>query len=816
MRVLIKKTRLNTLFGKLDRNSAKGILQNIFLPLVIFSSLSIYGQNREGVETVITSIEAYEKGFVYDVMRSPSGEAVMLNNHVLMENDGPGSGLSMKGSSTESLHKGVLIRKELYLENASAKRAHVVFFMVPSDRSMAPSPYYLLVNGVRVPGDDPFWKEPGWRWIEIPVSLLNLGKNEVILGCDAPKGKGYDLYFAREDEYDEGGGKYIYQGSTAMTSADQLRLNPDGSIVSGGGTQSFGYFSVQDVLGETSTSDSISLVLGPDGRMPTLDRSINSERKKTGLTPIEVGASSYKSVDGGKTWIAGKIGADNDVVGEYTIRLHLERFKARGILDSPPLDLWAASDSVSAVLPNSLVRNVELEVNAYVPNGTEVVWQARTSPTKDMLSEEWGDWQVLGKGGNGEFSMKGKVARYLQWRAVLETGDLLRTPEIKEVVIRRHVEAAPIPDETYYVKQSENTNHRYSSFLISYEDALHPELKSLQKRLEMPKLLQGVQGDFEEINRLRHHVSTLWYHALPEVEYPEWNAHDILDRNERLGAGGMCIQFSIIFMQGLQSLGYHARHVNIFAHETIEVYVDELGSWVHVDPESMWESYEFNSQTGMPVDILTQHDYFLKEFGFSAENPIDWTSTQPWAGNAEGVKRRPQPLNYSTFTDYVNDSNNPPPQHTLAGHLRFVPRTDFLSRPGPRPLTQGMIEWPWNGYVNWYDAATPRKLQYTLHTDREADLYPTLGRVEYTATYGKKEGEIDVQMITVTPNFETFEVNINGQGWQSSPKDFIWKLRPSALNRLEMRTRNTAGKVGKSSELELFWHYREPFKPREK
>jgi hypothetical protein len=397
----------------------------------------------------------------------------------------------------------------------------------------------------------------------------------------------------------------------------------------------------------------------------------------------------------------------------------------------------------------------------------------------------------------------------------LTTDNPLETPVVRAVTIRRRLRYEPPPHGDFCVLSCENVEHRYSSFKFTYEDPSHPALAALRRRLKLDEILSGARGDFERINRLRHHVSTLWEHTLPETDYPEWNAMEILDRKERLGAGGMCIQFSIVLIQALQSLGYHARHVNIFAHETVEVYVDELGKWVHVDPESLFDSYEYNTETGEPINVLQQHQHFLRSLGFSADSPINWMSTRPWAWPEKADDAKPQPLAFSTFTGKLNDPGQPPPQHRLAGFLRYIPRNDFLSRPHPRPVNHGLYyHWPWNGYVNWYDAATPRKLQYALHTDRKADLYPTLNRVQFTATHGESPGDLIVEMFTFAPNFDGFEINVDDTGWQRSSPTFVWTLRPSALNTLRMRVRNSLGPAGKPSRLQVLWHYRAPFNPR--
>ena len=294
----------------------------------------------------------------------------------------------------------------------------------------------------------------------------------------------------------------------------------------------------------------------------------------------------------------------------------------------------------------------------------------------------------------------------------------------------------------------DTTRHRYGSFRFSYEDPRHPALAVLRGRLKLDDLLEGARGDFERINRVRHHVSSLWRHSLPEPDYPAWNALDVLDRNERLGSGGMCMQFSLTFIQALQALGYHARHVNLFAHETVEVYVDELGKWVCVDPESLFDAYEYHTGTGLPLHALEQHDYFLRRYGFSAATPIDWLRTSAWAWPDPKLQGEPQPLAYSTLSGALhNRAKPPPPLHRLAGFVRIIPRNDFLSRPTPRPLNQGLrCHWPWNGYLNWYDAATPRtavRLAQRSSGRFLSDLEP--GRVQRHAwreTWGDRDEDV--------------------------------------------------------------------------
>jgi len=737
--------------------------------MILSLSSAVISAETTVVSTEIDAIQAYENGFAYDVMRATGNLGVMLNDMTVIEDDGPGSGNSEKGTWQEEIYQGVLAKKTFDLDDPSAFEAHLVFYMNPKNSNRNNQlPFFVFLNGERFAGPPLSWHENMWHWLEIPISALRKGENEVIVGCDAPKGEGYDLMIARADEYEAGGGMYISEGNTSLTSAGQLEFEMD-------------------------------------------------EESGT-MRMISIGKNSSKSVDGGKNWERMKLGTTNDVIGEYSIRLNLQRYKRKGELLSASLDLWSGIEGQEKIKPRTTVSGLKIYCMADTPKGTSITWQMRSADTPDMTDAAWGEFETLGEGEALVAAIDdGTYGRYLQWRAVLETDDSLKTPVVRSVRVDRTLTFMN-PQNRYYVWRYDNVSHRYPSVTFSYEHWDNPKLQELRTRLELDEVIEGATTDWEIINRVRHHVSQQWHHGSPLPDYPEWNALDILDRRDRVGKGGMCIQFSVVFIQSLASLGYQARHVNMFAHETVEVYVDELGKWVHIDPESVFDSYEYDTRNGMPINCLEQHRFFLEESGLTPDNPIDWQAVEPWTvwGSRGQVKGRDVPLDFSTFTGWINNPDRPdyPPQHRLAGFMRMMPRNDYFSRPYPRPLSQGSSNWPWNGYLNWYDGAAPRKLQYSLHTDREADFYPTLNRVEFDAIRTENEDELLISMMTFAPNFAGFEINIDDTGWREAPASFLWTLKKSALNTLEMRVRNTLGPKGKASAIQVMYHYKEPYTPR--
>jgi len=73
---------------------------------------------------------------------------------------------------------------------------------------------------------------------------------------------------------------------------------------------------------------------------------------------------------------------------------------------------------------------------------------------------------------------------------------------------------------------------------------------------------------------------------------------------------------------------------------------------------------------------------------------------------------------------------------------------------------------------------------------------------------------VRLQLYMQSPNFESFEVNINAHGWKDSGDVVEWKLSPSGISRIEMRTRNQFGVVGKPSHMEVLWNFQAPYTPK--
>ena len=144
-----------------------------------------------------------------------------------------------------------------------------------------------------------------------------------------------------------------------------------------------------------------------------------------------------------------------------------------------------------------------------------------------------------------------------------------------------------------------------------------------------------------------------------------------------------------------------------------------------------------------------------------------------------------------------------------AAFMHVVPRNNWFSNPTPRPLSHGTTNWPWNGYVAWYDERTPPRRQYTQHTDRPQDLWPDLNRVRIHATSGLGNDRLFLHFETYTPNFDRFEVDVDDTGLKEVGARWVWILG-TGRNTLRVRAVNKMEIKGKPAHIVLN-HVSEPF-----
>jgi len=161
----------------------------------------------------------YDSGFMQMLMKDGKG-GVSLFNIELVANDAPGSGASEKGVSSDVIWGKNRARKILELADNRAFGAHLVIFT----NRQGKYPLEFTVNGNTAQFDnwDSRENQEAYRYAEFPAEWLKKGRNVIELFSPqaASEQEGWEVYIARADEFEAGGGDPADVGKTSFKSVD--------------------------------------------------------------------------------------------------------------------------------------------------------------------------------------------------------------------------------------------------------------------------------------------------------------------------------------------------------------------------------------------------------------------------------------------------------------------------------------------------------------------------------------------------------------------------------------------------------------------
>ena len=524
-----------------------------------------------------------------------------------------------------------------------------------------------------------------------------------------------------------------------------------------------------------------------------------------GGDPTDVGKTSFKSFNGGKTWKESPFGPDSKTRAEYTIRISLDRYVGKGWLSTSVIDLWRG-DSKDFIIPtrtfSKMVQTknrLTLSFVSDLPEGTTVNYFMRVGLKPGPYDDEWESYEYIGSGSELVYEVDDTLnRRYIQFKAELTTENPLVSPVVKSVEVRTKLsEFMPVPDNIKVISV-ENPEIQYSSINWKWEPWDRPEFEEIRLRENLDELVSGCRTEFEAQVKLMDYVIKRFNWIHPDYDYPGWDAKSILERIDRVGSGGMCIQFNNLLAGMCMAYGWQARLVNIYAHEICEVWNDEFGKWIYLD-SSYTNFYSYDKETLTPQNYLEIHNHYTKMF--QSEKPYDWMYDGNLVSSDAWDKIDNFPLGQGSPTFHAL---RPWAGVNLAQFMRMVPRNNFYEQPYPMPLAHGIDKWPWDGYINWYDEKTPPNRKHSWFTDRPRDMWPDLNKVHIHALSSYGNDRLFLHFETYTPNFSHFEVSADDTEWKKTGEKWTWFLR-SGKNTLRVRSVNKLGVKGKPSSVVL--HY---------
>ena len=520
---------------------------------------------------------------------------------------------------------------------------------------------------------------------------------------------------------------------------------------------------------------------------------------------------SMKSSNRGRTWSDKRLGAMDNIDGEYSVRLSLDRYLPSGEYYSPLIDLIDGENPLKRTVNN---LKISIRKDFIQPLGTSIKTFIRFGSGPVLGDQTWSEWQSFDQG--SEFDLKDK--RFIQWKANLETSNPLQSPAIKGISFSVSWDDQSINRNAgLKAKVINNGKIIQSSYPFSYENLNHLDLKKYRENHKLDQIVKGAASEFEVMMRLLN-----WAYRVPLTSNAySWNWNDVT-RTPVIAEGTgmpqlngpffkgrrmveMCLYPNQALIGALLSLGYQARHINIHSegesgHEVTEVWSNELNKWIYMDATR--DYYYYDPETGIPFNLLEIHNLLAAKM----PRKEDWK--RPFA--PEIGKELVKGLNVSQ-----RQGNNPfsiqegGGTHILEimGHFRIIPRNDFLSNPLPVPVHTGDTMWGWDGFLNWYDEVFPKRDEYQRYSDRASDFYQPLNQAKISLMETDKSGMLKVIVDSFIPGgADGLLVKVNEENWQTQNQTvWNWQLL-AGLNTIKVRTKNTRGILGPVSEIQVSYN----------
>jgi len=344
----------------------------------------------------------------------------------------------------------------------------------------------------------------------------------------------------------------------------------------------------------------------------------------------------------------------------------------------------------------------------------------------------------------------GSAAAYGQDAGAMKEGAQFRLGE-QSVTIKRW-------DVLPYVEDEYSKRFQFDRFD-------NPKLWELRETYQLDEVVAPGKTEFEKQVLLMHWVNRQWMHDDPGPD----DMQRLRDANQILKLAREehpfnCVQYGATLAETANSLGWVARVLGNSGHTWTEVWSNQYGKWVMLEPTSR----EIGRAKYIARDGIPLNTYEIVQCQMSAEGMKGVESvTGPQAEKAAMAFREGKVM-YPVFS--------------------YIPNTNLMdSAPdyGNRIVTTVKEGVEKSGLRTKCPATDP----YFPVNQAALELVPS------------SQG-LNVKIRTLTPNFATFRVRLDGAMWADRAAEFKWSLHPGE-NTLEAKSVNQFGVEGPVSTVTL-------------
>ena len=674
------------------------------------------------------------------------GEAITLDDRVLVEDDAPAIGQPQGVQDRawfEKLQAGVVLRKDLLLDDARAVAAHLVFAGIERDDNEAS--LYLRVNGVEFVRPPSKWAYPfarqyytsdwggshfdNWFVVPIPPGALRAGRNEILLWTDSPEAS-WEIMVAADAEYERGS-----------------------------------------------------------------------------LTRLQHPNRSAKSRDGGATWDWEHLGWQDALDGEYCIRLSLQRYARRGTYISPVIDLAGEGDVKHFLhVRESRMRWAVEQPEGCTAHARVRFGDSPRPEAEDWSDYVAAEGLELCFDGAryAQFELELSTDNPLASPRVL--GVSIESAAVKRAQsgsLRhrvRSVEHNPI------VRSSVDYVYEDFAALASLRRDFELDRVVADAPGEFAAQLCLLRWAYQvPLGALDPYAWR--YADLLQAQRDGAGQIVLNGDYGKRRRDGHCLFSNLALVAACTAMGYPARWVNIstkhtYGHEVAEVWSNEFGKWVFMDATR--DYYIYDPDSGIPLSLVEigQRLGEVMPGPSTWAFPVQWRVPNKAMLSGVRVAYREGDHPYSVRSEDEVEGED---LLMYKGHIQMPLRNDFASRPHPVPWRLSS-NWGSDQFYCYYSEPFPRKEEYQGQTNRWQDFNPTLNGCELFLCETDQRDVLRVEIDTQTPHFDAFLVQVDDGAEQVLLEGlFAWALH-EGTNRLRVCARNRAGVCGASSHATIVAH----------
>jgi len=331
-----------------------------------------------------------------------------------------------------------------------------------------------------------------------------------------------------------------------------------------------------------------------------------------------------------------------------------------------------------------------------------------------------------------------------------------------------------------------------SMYKIEEEDFDNPRLQLLRKRERLDDVVASGRTQFEKFVLLRQWTRKLWKGEKGgQFYYPPWDAVEIIDLARKIDNEGFCAQFAIVFLQACQSLGLHARYVDLPDHFVVAVWSDEFNDWVIMDPTADIH-YEKN---GFP---LGGHD-LLEAYWNNKVRGIFKVGSD---GSRKHIKKE-DIAQYRIFSIMLSANQIREPVQIIQNGVKKILVLDKNYKNYP---VIGKDTLSFCGmFLAWKEDGRP-ELSNKIMSGEAADFeYPENQSIIEHSVLDPKRGIVRLRLFADnSPTFKTFMLKGDREGWSEVPNKVEVTLHPG-VNKISAKIITQYGWEGPTSYIKLYY-----------